>query len=96
MNKKIQTHETQIATSIVFSNGKPSFDGNAEKIYDLIENYLQFIAVDASGWEKLYRDPEDRRLWRLSYDESDSHGGGAPRLDVVDRSIAIDTFGPFD
>ncbi|MDT7526243.1 Imm27 family immunity protein [Pseudidiomarina sp. GXY010] len=35
------------------------------------------------GWTNLFKDPNDNRLWELTYSSSDSHGGGAPVLSLV-------------
>jgi len=50
------------------------------RIEKLISYYLIEIAIDSSGWEKLFQDPDDKRYWELTYPESEMHGGGAPLL----------------
>ena len=51
------------------------------------------LASRAGGWISLYRDPEDNRLWELSYPQSEMHGGGPPLLRVVSRIDATVAFG---
>ena len=58
-------------------------DAVSGRIEWLIGERLVRLATDTSGWNTLYRDPRDGRLWELSYPESGLHGGGPPTLKVV-------------
>lgn len=55
-------------------------DPVTERIRQLVSEYLEKIAADYTGWETLYRDPQDGRYWELTYPTSEYHGGGPPRL----------------
>jgi hypothetical protein len=63
-------------------------DETEERIEWLTTQKLERIANDSSGWETLYRDPRDSRLWELTYPRSEMHGGGPRRLHVVSRDEA--------
>jgi len=63
-------------------------DAIEERIEWLTTQKLERIAKDWSGWETLYRDPRDGRLWELTYPQSEMHGGGPRRLHVVSRDEA--------
>ena len=63
-------------------------DTTEERIEWLITQKLQRIAKDWSGWETLYRDPQDGRLWELTYPRGEMHGGGPRRLRVISRDEA--------
>lgn len=63
----------------------------SSRIFRLTENYLQKI-ID-NGWERLYIDPADNRLWELIYPKSEMHGGGPPLLRNIDRDMAISKYG---
>lgn len=63
-------------------------DATEQRIEWLIKQKLQRIAKDSSGWETLYRDPRDGRLWELTYPQSEMHGGGPRRLHIVSRDEA--------
>ena len=63
-------------------------DDTEQRIEWLTKQKLQRIAKDSSGWETLYRDPKDGRLWELTYPQSEMHGGGPRRLHVVSRDEA--------
>lgn len=58
-------------------------DSTALRIDRLIKDQLEKLGTDKSGWDVLYRDPNDGRLWELTYPNSDSEGGGPPRLTCV-------------
>ncbi len=55
-------------------------DETSQRIDKLVSEYLEEIAVDATGWDTLYQDPHDKRFWELLYPESSTQGGGSPRL----------------
>lgn len=59
----------------------------------LINHALQRIGTDESGWDILYRDPKDGRLWELTYPQSHMHGGGPPKLTLMSASQANEKYG---
>ena len=63
-------------------------DATDKRIDWLIAEKLERIANDSSGWETLYRDPRDGRLWELTYPRGEMHGGGPRRLHVLSREEA--------
>jgi hypothetical protein len=58
------------------------------RILWLIENDLKKITSDSSGWETLYVDLADNRLWELTYSQSQMHAGGPPSLINITRAEA--------
>ena len=58
-------------------------DPTEKRIEWLTTQKLERIANDSSGWEILYRDPRDRRLWELTHPRGEMHGGGPRRLRVI-------------
>jgi len=75
------------------SEGEVKADPVSRRIQTLIDGYLVKLGADASGWDPLYADPADGRLWHLSYPQSSEHGGGSPKLEVVDIETAKRKFG---
>ena len=73
---KILETETELVGKWIYENGVIHGDEVSERIKWLISNQLQRIATDLSGWETLYIDPVDKRLWELTYLNSEMHGGG--------------------
>jgi hypothetical protein len=69
-------------------DGSIQADAVERRIQWLAANRLERIASDTSGWDTLYRDPQDGRLWQLTFPNSDFHGGGPRRLTVIDRVSA--------
>jgi len=55
------------------------------RIESLTRDQLVQLADTDGGWSVLYRDPQDERLWELTYPQSEMHGGGPARLAVVSR-----------
>lgn len=68
-------------------------DDVAERIRMLTSGYLDHLAADPSGWEHLYADPDDGRLWELTYPHGEWHGGGPPCLKVISMDIARQKYG---
>jgi hypothetical protein len=69
-------------------DGSIRSDHVEERIQWLIARRLIKIASDQSGWDTLYDDPTDGRLWELAFPSGELHGGGPRRLRVIDRSTA--------
>jgi hypothetical protein len=63
-------------------------DATERRIEWLITQKLERIANNWSGWETLYRDPPDGRLWELTYPKGDMQGGGPRHLHVLSRDEA--------
>jgi len=49
---------------------------------------LHKTAVNQDRWETLYCRRSPHELWILSYPDSGHHGGGVPRLDLIDLASA--------
>jgi len=58
-------------------------DEACQRIAWLVENRLRKLATDESGWDVLYEDPVDGRLWERIYPDSGMHGGGPPALILI-------------
>ena len=88
MATKILANETEITGGWSVDGGRVKADQAARRIDDLINGHLVEVARSDDGWSVLYRDPDDNRYWQLTYPESTSHGGGAPRLVVISADEA--------
>lgn len=69
-------------------DGKMIEDETSKRIRTLIREHLEAIATTGGGWEKLFRDPADGRLWELTYSTGDTHGGGPPTLKLISEESA--------
>jgi len=79
----IRPNETELVGRWENIDGGLRGDAVANRIYELTRTYLTRVAVSENGWEKLYRDPADFRLWELTYPQSEMHGGGPPMLRLL-------------
>lgn len=76
------------------SAGRTVADATARRIELLVSSALERVASSADGWDTLFRDPKDGRLWELSYPDSGTHAGGAPRLTALSVEEAAVKYGP--
>ncbi len=63
-------------------------DARDARIFWLVTERLEPIATANGGWEQLFRDPRDGRLWELSFPRGSLHGGGHRRLACITRKDA--------
>jgi hypothetical protein len=68
-------------------------DATCRRIEQLIAQHLIELGCDSSGWDVLYRDPQDARLWELTYPQGHLHGGGPPRLTWLAATQAREKYG---
>lgn len=68
-------------------------DSVAARIRKLTAEHLHYIARSADGWDSLYHDPTDGRLWELTYPHSGRHGGGPQALRVLGAEAALEKYG---
>jgi Immunity protein 27 len=80
---KLKKSETMLCGSWEFRNSRMEADDVCRRIDKLIAECLIEIAVDESGWNKLFLDPVDKRYWELSFPNSEMPSGGPPCLKSV-------------
>jgi hypothetical protein len=85
--------ETELVGRWQLINGRVRADATCERIEHLVSTQLIRLGSDASGWDELFRDPFDGRLWERTYPDSDSEGGGPPRLACISRDAALEKYG---
>jgi hypothetical protein len=86
--KNIEPFETVITGSWILQNGKVVGDDVVKRIRALASSHLVKLGTDASGWNTLYRDPDDGRLWELVYPQGELQGGGPPQLKCISAEDA--------
>ncbi len=67
-------------------------DEVGQRIGRLINGYLERLASANGGWDVLFRDPHDGRLWELTFPLSEMHGGGPRILRHVADSVAREKY----
>jgi hypothetical protein len=90
---QLQPQETDLVGEWVLSEGRVVGDATNDRIKRLVSECLEELATDESGWEILYRDPQDGRLWELTYPLGWLHGGGPLRLSNLAREQAREKYG---
>ena len=90
---KIQPTETLLSGKWLSRDGRAVGDEACDRINGLVRSHLRKLGHDASGWEVLYRDPDDGRLWELTYPQSELHGGGPPQLRCLTLDEALRKYG---
>ena len=60
----------------------------------LVAHRLDAVACADGGWEWLFRDARDGRLWELTFPEGSLHGSGPRRLTVATREHAAARYDP--
>ena len=87
------SEETYLVGAWVLVDGVIQGDATTKRIEALVHDRLVRVGVTADGWDTLYRDPSDGRLWELLYPQSSLHGGGPPSLVVIAASDATQKYG---
>jgi hypothetical protein len=90
---KLQPYETDLIGKWNVIGGKAVEDETCQRIKSLLTGHLQELGRDQSGWDVLYRDPDDGRFWELTYPQSEMHGGGPPRLTCLTPEQANKKYG---
>lgn len=92
MKQNITPDEKLISGKWLKSENGIIKDENCKRIEYLTDHYLEKVDNDSSGWNILYRDPIDGRLWLKTYSNSEMHGGGPPHLKVISQFEAQKQF----
>jgi hypothetical protein len=85
---RIPPNDTLISAGPRSSETQNGPSAASNRIHDLTSTYLIKLGTDESGWDVLYQDPADGRLWELTYPQSGMHGGGPPQLEVLPLALA--------
>ena len=86
---ELQSDEIVLTGNWLVEGGRVVADEVCRRIEWLVESQLERLGTDSSGWDTLYRDPRDGRLWEHTYPQSHMHGGGPPELKVVTAESAV-------
>jgi hypothetical protein len=76
----LRPSETLLKGGWITSGNSVVADETCKRIEALTTGLLKHLANDATGWESLFQDPADGRLWELYYPQSEMHGAGPPSL----------------
>jgi hypothetical protein len=76
-------------------------DGVTGVIGDAVENRIKWLtqhrliarSTASDGWDWLFLDPQDGRLWELTFPTVSLHGSGPRQLAVITREAAAAKYG---
>lgn len=71
---KIKPTETQLVGKWLSRDGRIVGDETCKRIDELITSHLKELGRDPGGWDALYRNSNDGRLWELTYSSKTSSG----------------------
>lgn len=74
-------------------DGRVVGDPVDERIRWLTINRLAPLGTTSDGWDWLFRDPRDGRLWELTYPQGSLHGSGPRRLALIAPEVALARYG---
>lgn len=89
----IKPSETVLSGQWILQRGRPVADDVCKRILVLTSSQLVEVGGDASGWNALYRDPNDGRYWELVYPQGELQGGGPPQLQCLTVDEARQKYG---
>ena len=92
MSMKPDNGENKLIGNWIEKNGSVSQDSVCERIQWLTDTFFEQVIVDADNWSALYKNPDDRNYWELTYPQSHMQGGGPPTLQRVSDDYARKQF----
>jgi hypothetical protein len=93
MTATLDPAETLLEGKWLLIHGRMVADDACERIDALLKSHLVLLGRDSSGWDALYRDPVDERLWEHIYPQGHMHGGGPPMLRFLAADVALAKYG---
>jgi len=67
---ELQPDEIVLTGNWIVEGGSVIADDVCRRIETLVDSQLERLGTDSSGWDTLYRDPRDGRLWKHIYPQS--------------------------
>ncbi len=89
----LRPDESELVGSWTEHRGATSHDSVDERIFWLVSRRLIARGSANGGWDQLYLDPRDGRLWELTFPHGSLHGGGPRRLAVIGEAEARAKYG---
>lgn len=84
--------ETELRGALALGlTGEP--DETEARIRWLVAHKLEPQGSASNGWDWLFRDPRDGRLWEQTYPLGSLHGAGPRRLAVITPDVAHAKYG---
>lgn len=90
--KRLEPNESRLLEAWVVNGSTIFRDAVGDRIDWLLANGMEKVAIDSSGWSTLYVDTGDRRMWEVTYPQSELQGGGPRLLQIVKPEDAKERF----
>jgi hypothetical protein len=91
--KDLESTERQLSGAWIETEDGVTPNAVDRRIFWLVTQRLVQRAMAQGGWEQLFVDPRDGRLWELTFPQGSLHGGGPRRLTLITRDAAIEKYG---
>jgi hypothetical protein len=90
---KFKDGETELVGGWVMRNGRMAGDEIELRIDDIITHHLKKVGAAGGGWEMLFQDPTDGRIWELTFSRGEMQGGGPRTLRLIGLEQARQKYG---
>jgi hypothetical protein len=84
----LSPEEEQLTGQWIETPGGPQGDAVEQRIFWLVTERLAALGSSDGGWDWLFRDPRDGRLWELTHPQGSLHGRGPRQLTLVTPQAA--------
>ena len=92
----LRPDETVLVGSWVQDGTDTVADAICERIDWLVNTCLKRLGDSEDGWQSVYVDPADGRLWARTYPQGETHGGGPATLTCITGDEARKVIGEFE
>jgi hypothetical protein len=86
--RDLEPTESQLTGQWLEGQGGSNGDAVEQRIRWLTAKRLVALGTASGGWDWLFRDPRDGRLWELTFPLGSIHGSGPRRLAVISPADA--------
>jgi hypothetical protein len=90
--EELQPAETRLDGRWIGEGSSAVGDAVEQRIRWLAAERLVALGSASGGWDWLFRDPRDGRLWELTFPQGSLHGSGPRRLAVVASDAAAEKY----
>lgn len=94
--EELAPDERELAGAWIETERGPVGDEVDRRIFWLVSRRLERRGAADGGWDQLYRDPRDGRLWELTFPSGSVVRGGPRRLRVISPEEAAGKYGRTD